>query len=145
MNTSQCVVQPLVHLVWDILKGTSAIPIDTGSTSTQSSARRGRPANAGAGGGVHPTGTGPGRPPFGGHPGGGQIPRGGGWSPHGSSGPQTLHRFVLLSIDKTTGEVLWERTATEATPHEGFHAQYWSFASNSPVTDGEHVLSQAHS
>jgi len=36
--------------------------------------------------------------------------------------------------------VLWERTATEATPHEGFHAQYGSFASNSPVTDGEHVF-----
>ena len=120
---------------------TTAIPIDTGSTSTQSSARRGRPANAGgAGAGVHPTGAGTARSRSGGHPGGGQIPRRGGWSPHGSSGPQTLHRFVLLSIDKTTGEVLWERTATEATPHEGFHAQYGSFASNSPVTDGEHVF-----
>ena len=120
---------------------TTSIPIDSGSASTQTSARRGRAANAGGdGGGVHPTGAGRGRPSSGGHPGGGQSPRRGGWSPHGDSGPQTAHRFVLLSIDKTTGEVLWERTATEATPHEGFHAQYGSFASNSPVTDGEHVF-----
>ena len=120
---------------------TTAVPIDSGSTSTPNTALRGRPANAGSTpGGVHPTGAGPGRPPFGGHPGGGQIPRRGRWSPHWDSGPQALHRFVLLSIDKTTGEVLWERTATEATPHEGFHAQYGSFASNSPVTDGEHVF-----
>jgi outer membrane protein assembly factor BamB len=34
---------------------------------------------------------------------------------------------------------LWERTAVGATPHEGFHPQYGSFASNSPVTDGERV------
>ena len=61
-------------------------------------------------------------------------------SPHGDSGPQVAHRFVLLSIDKATGELLWERTATEATPQEGFHAQYGSFASHSPVTDGEHVF-----
>jgi outer membrane protein assembly factor BamB len=47
---------------------------------------------------------------------------------------------LLLSLDKTTGNLLWERTTTEATPHEGFHAQYGSFASHSPVTDGEHVF-----
>ena len=120
---------------------TTAVPMDNGSASTQSAARQGGPANAGrASGGTHPAGAGPGRPPSGGHPGGGQIQRGGGWSPHGDSGPQTPHRFVLLSLDKTTGEVLWERAVMEATPHEGFHAQYGSFASNSPVTDGEHVF-----
>ena len=47
---------------------------------------------------------------------------------------------MVLSIDRTTGELLWERTATEAIPQEGFHPQYGSFASNSPVTDGEHVF-----
>jgi outer membrane protein assembly factor BamB len=71
---------------------------------------------------------------------GGQGTRRGVRSPHGDSGPQGLHRFVLLSLDKTTGDVLWERTATEATPHEGFHPQYGSFASHSPVTDGDHVI-----
>ena len=36
--------------------------------------------------------------------------------------------------------MVWERTATEATPHEGFHSQYGSFVSYSPVTDGKHVF-----
>ena len=66
--------------------------------------------------------------------------RGRRWSPHGDTGPQAAHRFIVLSIDRTTGELLWERTAAEAIPQEGFHAQYGSFASNSPVTDGEHVF-----
>ena len=44
----------------------------------------------------------------------------------GDTGPQAAHRFVVLSIDRTTGELLWERTATEAIPQEGFHPQYGS-------------------
>lgn len=55
------------------------------------------------------------------------------------TGRQAAHRFVLLSIDRATGNLLWERTAAEATPHEGHHRQYGSFASASPVTDGEHI------
>jgi outer membrane protein assembly factor BamB len=54
-------------------------------------------------------------------------------------GPQAEHKFVVMSIDRNTGKVLWERTATIATPHEGYHPQYGSFASNSPVTDGKNV------
>lgn len=74
--------------------------------------------------------------------GAGNEPRRGGRrrGPHGDTGPQSAHRFVLLSLDRATGDVVWERTATEATPHEGHHPQYGSFASNSPVTDGEHVF-----
>jgi len=60
-------------------------------------------------------------------------------SPHGDSGPQSAHQFVLFSIDRATGDVQWSRVATEAIPHEGFHSQYGSFASSSPVTDGERV------
>ena len=37
------------------------------------------------------------------------------------------------------GRTLWQRTATVATPHEGYHRTYGSFASNSPVTDGTRV------
>ena len=47
------------------------------------------------------------------------------------------HKFIVMAIDKNTGKVLWEQTATEQRPHEGYHPQYGSFASNSPVTDGE--------
>lgn len=49
------------------------------------------------------------------------------------------HNFDVLCIDKESGEVLWRKTAITATPHEGYHKTYGSFASNSPVTDGEHV------
>jgi outer membrane protein assembly factor BamB len=77
------------------------------------------------------TGTPAAPPAFGG--GGG---RGFGMS---TPGPQPEHKFVVMSLDRKTGKVLWERTATTATPHEGHHPQYGSFASNSPVTDGKNV------
>lgn len=49
------------------------------------------------------------------------------------------HSFDVLAIDRGTGETVWRRTATIATPHEGYHRTYGSFASNSPVTDGERL------
>jgi outer membrane protein assembly factor BamB len=49
------------------------------------------------------------------------------------------HAFDVLAIDRDTGETAWQRTATVATPHEGYHRTYGSFASNSPVTDGERL------
>jgi outer membrane protein assembly factor BamB len=59
--------------------------------------------------------------------------------PGGGSGPQPEHRFEVLSLDRKTGKILWQRTATTAVPHEGFHSTYGSFASHSPVTDGKLV------
>ena len=50
------------------------------------------------------------------------------------------HRFVVLCLDKNTGETLWEKTVKVAKPHEGYHERYGSFASNSPVTDGKHLF-----
>ncbi len=47
------------------------------------------------------------------------------------------HKFVVMAIDKKSGKVLWEQTATEQKPHESHHRQYGSFASNSAITDGE--------
>jgi outer membrane protein assembly factor BamB len=49
------------------------------------------------------------------------------------------HRFEVVAIDRNSGKTLWRRTATVATPHEGYHRSYGSFASNSPVTDGTRV------
>jgi outer membrane protein assembly factor BamB len=49
------------------------------------------------------------------------------------------HRFEVMAIDRQTGPTLWQRTATVATPHEGHHGTYGSFASNSPITDGRRV------
>ncbi len=58
----------------------------------------------------------------------------------GFGGPPPVENdFVVLCIDKKTGNELWRRTAKTATPHESHHGQYGSFASNSPVTDGKRV------
>jgi outer membrane protein assembly factor BamB len=45
----------------------------------------------------------------------------------------------VICLDRKTGKILWQRTATKAVPHEGYQGTYGSFASNSPVTDGKHV------
>jgi outer membrane protein assembly factor BamB len=50
------------------------------------------------------------------------------------------HRFEVLAIERETGRIAWQRTATTATPHEGYHRVYGSFASNSPVTDGTRLF-----
>lgn len=57
--------------------------------------------------------------------------------PGGGMAADINHKFVVMAIDKNTGKVIWKKTATETKPHEGYHRQYGSFASNSPVTDGE--------
>ena len=53
-------------------------------------------------------------------------------------GPSTVHQFNLVCLDRTTGKLLWEKTATETLPHEGHHGT-GSFAPYSPVTDGQHI------
>ncbi|MAF64654.1 MAG: hypothetical protein CMJ84_03200 [Planctomycetes bacterium] len=58
---------------------------------------------------------------------------------HGGGGKLVEHSFEVFCLSAATGDVLWRQTAVEATPHEGHHGTYGSFASNSPVTDGERV------
>lgn len=58
----------------------------------------------------------------------------------GNRGPQPEQKFVLMALDRKTGKLLWQQVAKVATPHEGYHPTYGSFASNSPVTDGQHVV-----
>ena len=56
----------------------------------------------------------------------------------GITPPSNVHQFVVLCIDRKTGETVWQKTATEAVPHEGHH-ETGSFASASPITDGKHL------
>jgi outer membrane protein assembly factor BamB len=67
-------------------------------------------------------------------------------SPSGSEGSSRpgiaateVLRFALLAISRRDGTVTWQRNAIEALPHEGTHPD-GSWASNSPVTDGEHII-----
>lgn len=63
--------------------------------------------------------------------------------PRGGGPPrraQAEHEFVLLCLDRNTGDVLWQRTVLKAVPHQGYRPGEGSFASESPVTDGRHVI-----
>jgi outer membrane protein assembly factor BamB len=59
--------------------------------------------------------------------------------PGGGAGANIEHRFEVICVDRKTGKVAWQKTARVATPHEGYHRTYGSFASNSPVTDGRYL------
>ncbi len=52
--------------------------------------------------------------------------------------PKNLHQFVVMSVDRRTGEIRWQQIAKEEVPHEGHHPD-GSFASASPVTDGKQI------
>jgi outer membrane protein assembly factor BamB len=48
-------------------------------------------------------------------------------------------RFVVLAYRRTDGALLWERTVRTDRPHAGTH-ETGSWASNSAVTDGKHLV-----
>ncbi|MCP5120194.1 MAG: PQQ-binding-like beta-propeller repeat protein, partial [bacterium] len=74
----------------------------------------------------------------GGGPGGrGGHGRGRGGFAGGGAAAGVGHKLLVMAFDKNTGEKLWEQEPLTFKPHEGYHRQYGSFASNSPVTDGE--------
>lgn len=50
-----------------------------------------------------------------------------------------LHEFAIIALDRRDGKILWQRAIQKKMPHEGGH-QTGSLASNSPVTDGQHVF-----
>jgi len=52
--------------------------------------------------------------------------------------PRKVLQFVVMALKRSDGSVLWQRTVCEAAPHTATHAD-GSWASGSPVTDGEHV------
>jgi outer membrane protein assembly factor BamB len=51
---------------------------------------------------------------------------------------ENAYRFDLIAINRNDGSILWQKTLRELNPHEGTH-QDATFASNSPVTDGEFI------
>ena len=57
------------------------------------------------------------------------------WPPAVEPVPQ---RFLVLAYDAATGELLWQRVASEHVPHETHYLDA-SWASASPVVDGERL------
>ena len=53
--------------------------------------------------------------------------------------PTHVHRFVVMCLDRKTGDTRWQQTAIETLPHEGHHRRYGSFASASAAIDGNRV------
>lgn len=49
------------------------------------------------------------------------------------------HQFMVIAVNRRDGRILWKRTVREALPRAGAHITA-SLASNSPVTDGEHLF-----
>lgn len=49
-----------------------------------------------------------------------------------------VHKFIVLAMNRHTGEILWQRIVAEELPEEATH-DLGSWASNSPITDGEHL------
>ena len=52
--------------------------------------------------------------------------------------PSNVYQFMVLAYDRKDGREIWRKTVRENVPHQGKH-QTGSFASNSPITDGEHI------
>jgi outer membrane protein assembly factor BamB len=48
------------------------------------------------------------------------------------------HQYVVMALARKDGRLLWKEVVREEWPHEGGH-ETGSPASNSPVTDGQHV------
>jgi len=49
-----------------------------------------------------------------------------------------IHDFVVISLDRETGKKLWQKSLKQELPHSQTH-QLGSWASHSPITDGEHI------
>ena len=60
-------------------------------------------------------------------------------APRGGLQTRGIHRFVVTAIDRNTGSTLWERVASEQEPHEAGHFENATWASGSPITDGQNV------
>jgi outer membrane protein assembly factor BamB len=60
--------------------------------------------------------------------------------PRGGRTPREPHEFKLFALDRKTGKVVWERVAHVQAPHEASHQDNGTWASQSPMTDGEHVI-----
>jgi len=53
--------------------------------------------------------------------------------------PNTVHEFMVVCLDRNTGQERWRDIATKKIPHEGAHNDN-DFASASPTTDGERLF-----
>ena len=58
---------------------------------------------------------------------------------HNNLDPFHKLRFTVLSINRHTGNITWQTIVHIAQPHQSTHESA-TWASNSPITDGEHAI-----
>ena len=56
----------------------------------------------------------------------------------GATQTDLVHQFMVISYDKNTGKMNWQKVVKEEVPAERTH-ELGSWASNSPCTDGENI------
>lgn len=56
-----------------------------------------------------------------------------------ASEDRSVQQWKVISLDKRTGKILWERTAYEGTPKEKRHIK-GTYANATPATDGRYVV-----
>src|SRR5688572_5991122 len=56
-----------------------------------------------------------------------------------ASEDRSVHRWVVIALDRRTGKTIWERTAYEGVPREKRHIKA-TYANATPVTDGRYVV-----
>ena len=61
------------------------------------------------------------------------------WQRNSGKVPTNVLKYEILSINRKDGSILWRKMLRQGLPHEGTHAD-GSWASGSPLTDGEHVF-----
>lgn len=57
----------------------------------------------------------------------------------GGSAPTQVHEFAVMAFNRQTGKLAWRTDVSKKIPHAGSH-RTGSQASNSPLTDGEHIF-----
>jgi outer membrane protein assembly factor BamB len=68
------------------------------------------------------------------------VPLAASHEPRGGRTPREPHQFKVFAYDRKTGTLVWERVAHEQPPHEASHQDNGTWASQSPITDGQHVI-----
>ncbi len=56
-----------------------------------------------------------------------------------ASRDRSVQAWQILCVDKKSGKLLWEKTATQGNPKDKRHLKS-SYANSTPATDGEHVV-----
>jgi len=56
-----------------------------------------------------------------------------------ASGDRSAHQWKVYALDKTSGKILWEKTAYEGVPREKRHIKA-TYANSTPATDGRYVI-----